>query len=383
MTGNIGKHGTGANSITGQCNAMGSRLFSNTTNLLGGHDFTNPVDRHKVADIMGLDVDKIPNQKSWAYDQIIDGIETGEIRGLWVVATNGAHSWVEQERFRKLMGKLEFLVVQDLYATTETAQLADLVLPAGGWGEKDGTLINSERRLGLVKKVSKAPGQALSDFSIFRLLATAWGSGEWLARWTTPEDAFHVMKELSQGQPCDISGIRDYRQIDKAGGIQWPWDQSDVEPATHRRLFEDGQYYTGDRRAKFIFDKVRSNPEPPDEDYPFQLLTGRGTSAQWHTQTRTAKSKVLRRLYPAKAYVEIHRDDANNLGIQDNQLVTLESRRGTMEATALISPTVQPGQLFVPMHYEATNRLTISVFDPQSRQPCYKACAVRILVDGR
>src|SRR6185436_8287654 len=162
MTGNIGRPGTGANSITGQCNAMGSRLFSNTTNLLGGHDFLNAEHREKVARILGINAAAIPDQNSWAYDQIVEGIANNKIKGLWVIGTNSAHSWIDQSRFNKLLEKLDFLVVQDMYSTTETAGYASLVLPAAAWGEKEGTFINSERRIGLVKKISKSPGQALS-----------------------------------------------------------------------------------------------------------------------------------------------------------------------------------------------------------------------------
>ena len=168
MTGNMGRPGTGANSITGQCNAMGSRLFSNTTNLLGGHDFANPDHREKVARVLDIDPDVIPTQASWAYNEIIEGILRERIKGLWVVCTNTAHSWINQDQARDVLGRLDCLVVQDMYATTETARMADLVLPAAGWGEKDGTFINSERRIGTVKKVARASGQALADFSIIQ-----------------------------------------------------------------------------------------------------------------------------------------------------------------------------------------------------------------------
>ena len=143
MTGNIGRPGTGANSITGQCNAMGSRLFSNTTNLLGGHDFTKAEHREKVAHALDIPVQNIPDKPSLAYDQIMQGIEDGNIKALWMIATNGAHSWINQQRFKDAVKKLEFFVVQDMYATTETAQCAHLMLPASGWGEKQGTFINS------------------------------------------------------------------------------------------------------------------------------------------------------------------------------------------------------------------------------------------------
>ena len=164
MTGNIGRSGTGANSITGQCNAMGSRLFSNTTNLLGGHEFTNAEHRKKIADLLEIDDSRIPTQNSWAYNEIIDGIERGEIKGLWVVCTNPAHSWIQQNRCRDILDQLEFLVVQDMYNSTETAQVADLVLPAAGWGEKEGTFINSERRINVIKKVRRAPRRSSFRF---------------------------------------------------------------------------------------------------------------------------------------------------------------------------------------------------------------------------
>jgi assimilatory nitrate reductase catalytic subunit len=378
MTGNIGRPGTGANSITGQCNAMGSRLFSNTTNLLGGHDFLNAGHRKKIASALGFPESRIPAQDSWAYDQIIEGIGTGKIKGLWIVATNTSHSWIHQNRFNQLVEKLDFLVVQDMYHTTETAQRADLFLPAAGWAEKEGTFINSERRFGLVKKVARAPGHALSDFNIFRLLAQYWGCGEMFARWTSPEEVFRILKECSRGQPCDISGIRDYRMLDECGGIQWPWTSEDSMPAPERRLFEDGKFLHSDGKARFIFEQPREMPEAPDEDFPFLLLTGRGSSAQWHTQTRTAKSDVLRKLYPAGAYVEVNERDASRLGIESGETIEVISRCGRLEARAYVTLTIQPGQIFIPMHYAKANQLTLLVVDPYSRQPAYKQCAVRL-----
>jgi assimilatory nitrate reductase catalytic subunit len=379
MTGNIGKPGTGANSITGQCNAMGSRLFSNTTNLLGGHDFGNPEHRQKVADILEIDVDRIPDQPSWAYDQIMDGILKDRIKGLWVIATNTAHSWINQADAHTILDRLDFLVVQDMYATTETAAFADLVLPAAGWGEKEGVFINSERRLGVIKQVAKAPGQALSDFRIFKLIAETWGCGEMFRKWESPEATFHLLKACSEGMPCDITGIDDYRMLDEKRGIQWPLPCGQtVEPLSERRLFEDSQFYTSDRRAQFLFEAPRPLPEPTTSAYPFTLLTGRGTSSQWHTQTRTGKSDVLRKLYPNVPYVELSPRDAADLDIQANEWVLVRSQRGQVRARAFVSHVVQPGQVFMPMHDDATNQLTFAAFDPYSRQPSYKACAVRI-----
>lgn len=401
MTGNIGRPGTGANSITGQCNAMGSRLFGNATSLLGGYDFANANHRAHVAGILGIEPERIPSEKSWAYDQIIDGIERGDIRGLWVIATNTAHSWINQGRFAAIRAKLDFLVVQDMYATTETAKMADLVLPAAGWGEKDGIFINSERRLGVTRKVARAPGQALSDFAIFKLVAEAWGCGDLFRAWSSPEATFKILQRLSRGQPCDFSGIRDYEHIESQGGIQWPFSAADAarmtndeyrmtkdadnpssvirhSPARERRLFADGRFFTPDGRAKFHFDPPRPMPEPPDAEYPFILMTGRGSSAQWHTGSRTNKSAILRKLAPTVLHVEINPADAASRRITDGARVAVRSRRASIEAVAFVTAVVQPGSVFMPMHFPDVNKLTFPAFDPHSRQPSYKACAVTV-----
>ncbi len=436
MTGNIGRPGTGANSITGQCNAMGSRLFGNATSLLGGYDFGNPSHRAHVADVLGIPAEVIPTAAGYAYDQIIDAVERGEIRGLWIIATNPAHSWIEQTRFRRVLDKLEFLVVQDMYATTETARHADLVLPAAGWGEKEGVLINSERRLGLVKKVARAPGQALSDFAIFKLIADAWGCAEMFRAWSNPEAVFQIVKELTRGQPCDFTGIENYAHLAAAGGIQWPCaenrkpdtgyrkelpdapadaclagsatsrrigvhfvpsdsripDRHSPQPSgdnvsgfrspvsgfAERRLFADGRFFTPDGRARFCFSPPQPMPEPPNRLFPFLLLTGRGSSAQWHTGSRTNKSAVLAKLAPTVLTIEINPVDARCLGIANGDHVRVRSRRGALEAVAVVTATIGIAQVFLPMHFEAVNQLTLPAFDPHSRQPAYKACAVAI-----
>ena len=143
-------------------------------------------------------------------------------------------------------------------------------------------------------------------------------------------------------------------------------------------MFGDGSFFTTDGKARFIFDPPRRVAEPVDDDYPFVLLTGRGTSAQWHTNTRTGKSAILRKLYPANAYAEIHAADARRVRVTQGGRIAISSRRGRIECAAFITSTVQPGQIFIPMHYSVANRLTRAEFDPHSRQPSYKHCAVRI-----
>jgi assimilatory nitrate reductase catalytic subunit len=252
------------------------------------------------------------------------------------------------------------------------------MLPAAGWGEKEGTFINSERRIGVTRQVARAPGQALSDFRIFQLIAERWGVGAQFRRWRDPESVFQILKELSVGQPCDLSGICDYAMLEAAGGIQWPFPAGATSQARERRLFEDGRFFHSDGKARLVFEAPRPPPEPTCARYPFTLNTGRGSSSQWHTQTRTGKSAILRRLHPNEPYVEVNPADARRLAIAPHQWVMIESRRGEMRARAFLTHTVRAGQVFVPMHYAETNRLTFSAFDPHSRQPAYKACAVTL-----
>jgi anaerobic selenocysteine-containing dehydrogenase len=378
MTGNIGKPGTGANSITGQCNAMGSRLFSNTTNLLGGHDFKKKEHREKVAGIMGIDPQNIPDEDSLPYHKILSHILKGKIKGLWIIATNPAHSWINQSQFKDVLDRLDFLVVQDMFSKTATVKMADLVLPAAGWGEKTGTFINSERRIGMIKKVSEAPGEALADFSIFKLITEYWGCSEMFKDWNTPEDVFQTLKETTRNQPCDITGIRDYQMIDQSGGIQWPFPENNNESEKERRLFTDGKFFHEDQKAKFIFEDSHPMTEKTSSHYPFVLLTGRGSATQWHTETRTKQSAVLKKMSPGKIYVELNPEDAKKLKITPGEIVWVESQRGRLKARTFITRSISPGQLFIPMHYKETNILTDAVFDPYSHSPSYKACAVRI-----
>jgi assimilatory nitrate reductase catalytic subunit len=379
MTGNMGRPGTGANSITGQCNAMGSRLFSNTTNLLGGRDFKEPADREHVARVLGVPVTSIPDRGSLAYDQIIDGVLSGKIKGLWIIATNTAHSWINQADLHDTLKRLEFLVVQDMYTTTETAERADLVLPAAGWGEKEGTFINSERRIGLIKRVARAPGEALADFYIFKALADAWGCSDMFQEWSSPEAVFQILKRLSRDQPCDFTGIQNYQQLDDDGGVQWPLPEGQAaKPREERRLFEDGRFFRPNGRARFVYSDPTPMPEPTNDKFPLLLLTGRASSAQWHTETRTKKSDVLRKLHSDVLYVEVSPVDAKRLELGPSEWVRVRSARGAVDAKAFITHVVQPGQVFMPMHHPATNQLTFAAFDPYSRQPSYKACAVRI-----
>jgi anaerobic selenocysteine-containing dehydrogenase len=236
--------------------------------------------------------------------------------------------------------------------------------------------------VGLVKRVAAAPGHALADFSIFKLLAEAWGCGGLFDEWTSPEAVFAIVQRLSAGRPCDITGIDGYRMIDEAGGVQWPFPAGSaaaaVRPGDERRLFADGRFFHPDGRARFLFEDPAPVAEPPTSAFPLALLTGRGSSAQWHTQTRTAKSALLRSLAPEDPYVEMAPADAAARSIQRGDWVVVRSVRGSMRARACVTGAVAAGQVFVPMHDAAANQLTRADFDPYSRQPSYKTGAVEV-----
>jgi anaerobic selenocysteine-containing dehydrogenase len=189
---------------------------------------------------------------------------------------------------------------------------------------------------------------------------------------------------VSAGQPCDITGIEDFRMLDECGGVQWPLpnnierETKSAKPERERRLFADGKFFHADSKARFVFETPRPAPEQTSKEFPFVLLTGRGTSAQWHTGTRTGKSDVLRKLHPANIYVEISGEDAARLRIESGARVRVRSPRAEVIATAFVAPSVAPGQVFIPMHYAETNHLTLWHVDPYSRQPSYKSCAVAV-----
>jgi assimilatory nitrate reductase catalytic subunit len=190
-----------------------------------------------------------------------------------------------------------------------------------------------------------------------------------------------MLTELSAGQPCDISGIKDYAMLEEAGGVQWPYPAGSPPIDAHgreRRLFADGRFFHPDGRARLVCAPPRALPEPTDERYPLMLITGRGSSSQWHTQTRTGKSAVLARLAPQALYVEVNPADARRLGLEPGALVAVESRRATVRARLFVTHAVRAGEVFMPMHYAETNQLTLAAFDPESRQPAYKACAVAL-----
>ena len=378
ITGNMGREGTGANSLTGQCNAMGSRMFSNTTALYGGGEYNNQERRKVVADILGMDENMLPTKPTLDYEQIIKGINKGEIKGLWVVCTNPRHSFTNNEEFKKAMKNLDFFVVQDIYEDTDSSKECDLYLPSVPAIKKEGFLINTERRLSALVPVLEKEEDELSDYEILLGIGEALGMGSLLDKWRTPEDAFKLLRECSKGMPCDITGVT-YERLRGSKGIQWPCREGEELEADERRLFEDGKYYTPSGKAKFIFEDVTENPNATNEEFPFNLNTGRGTVGQWHTHTRTREIQAVTNIVSQKAYVDINRKDAERLDIKENDEVLIHSSNGhTSKFIARLTDNLKEKDLYAPIHYIETNLLTPSVFDPYSKEPSYKTVQVNI-----
>ncbi|MEM7235114.1 MAG: molybdopterin-dependent oxidoreductase, partial [Planctomycetota bacterium] len=249
LTRNVGVEGGAPLSITGQCNAMGTRETGFTSSLPGYRKFESEGDRQELANLWGIDGSEIPTKRGLAYPDIIDAIADGKIKGLWVIGTNPLVSFPNQARLRSAIEKLDFLVVQDGFHPTPTTELADLVLPAAIWGEKEGSYTNSERRVSKVNAAVEPPGEAKSDFRIFLDLAREFDVDRKLfPSWREPKDAFDEWRKVSEGRLCDYSGMT-YERLAE-GPLQWPANSSNPEGS--ERLYEDGTFPTDDGRAQLF-----------------------------------------------------------------------------------------------------------------------------------
>ncbi len=384
ITGNIGRPGTGANSLTGQCNAMGSRAFSNTAGLFGGGDFDNPVRRKAVAEALGVDESALATKPTIPYNAIIEKAIAGEIKGLWVICTNPRHSWANNEEFEKCVKNLDFFVVQDIYEDTDSAKLCDLYLPSVPALKKEGVLINTERRLSKVNPVIDKEEGELSDFEIFYNIGKELGMGDLLNGWETPRSAFELLKKCSKGMPCDITGVTyemlEGKNMEGSRGVQWPFRAGEALTDDERRLYEDGNYYTPSKKAKFHFEDIAENPTKTSEEFPYIFNSGRGTVGQWHTSVRSREIDESERIYSKESYAFMNPELAKELNITENERVSIASQNGvTKDFTIKISDNVKKNHLYAPIHYIETNALTPSVYDPYSKEPSFKTVAVNII----
>ena len=378
MTGNIGRPGTGANSLTGQCNAMGSRAFSNTAGLYGGGDFDNPVRRKRVAEVLEVDESVLAEKPTAPYNVIVEKINAGEIKALWVVCTNPRHSWTNNETFQKAVEELELFVVQDIYDDTDSAQICDVYLPVVPGIKKEGSYINTERRVSPMRQVLERKENEKTDYQVIFGIGKALGMGSLLDKWKTPKDAFNLMKECSRNMPCDITGI-DYDALTDSKGIQWPFREGEELKEDQRRLFEDNLYYTPSKKAKFMFEDVMENPIPTTEEFPLILNTGRGTVGQWHTQTRTREVRFIEDVSIEAAYVYINTKLAEENNIKENDMIRIHSINGHhADFLAKITDNQRYEELYAPLHYVECNKLTPSIYDPYSKEPSYKTTPINI-----
>ena len=374
ITGNLGKPGGTSLSITGQCNAMGTREWSSCSGLPGYRALENEQDRADIAAFWGIDESFFPRRRGLFMTDIFPAIETGQIRALWLIATNPLTSMPNTPRIRKTLEKLELMIVQDAYADVEATQYANVYLPAALWGEKEGVFTNTERRVNLVRKVVEPPGIAKPDLWIFSELAKRFEQGRQIRFPEKSAEVFEELRTLSKGRMLDYSGMT-HDEIENRRGIQWPFSEGATEGSP--RLYTDGQFQHADGKAKLIALPFIDNNERPDDEYPFWCNSGRVVE-HFHTRTRTGKLGNVNKYSPTP-YMEINPDAARKLGIGQMTYARLVSRRGDAVVLAQLTQRVPPNMIFIPFHFhECVNRLTLGLLDPYSRQPAFKQCAVRV-----
>jgi len=378
ITGNIGKPGGTSLSITGQCNAMGTREWSSCSGLPGYRYLENEKHRQEIADFWGIDSSFFPNERGLQETDIFPAIETGQIKGLWLVATNPMTSMPQTARVRKALAKLEFLVVQDSYKDVETNQYSHVYLPGSVWAEKEGCFTNTERRVNLVRKVVEPYANSKPDFWIFNELAKRFENGQKIHFPDTTAEAFAEMASLSKGQSrtLDISGMT-HDKIEAAHGIQWPLREGSGNAKGDPRLYTDGRFQTVNGKANLIPLPYIENNETPCEKYPFWMNSGRVVE-HFHTRTKTGKLGNLNKFSPTP-YMEMNPDAARELGVVHQSYVRLVSRRGDAVVMVQLTQRVPQNMVFIPFHFhDCVNRVSLGLLDPHSRQPAFKQCAIKI-----
>jgi assimilatory nitrate reductase catalytic subunit len=383
-TGKIGKPGCGPFSLTGQPNAMGGREVGGMANLLSAHrDMANVEHRAEVAALWG--VPDVPSKPGKTAVEMFDAVASGEIKMLWIACTNPAQSMPDQAKIRKALEIAELVVVQEAYVDTETAAYADVILPAATWGEKEGTVTNSERRITRFKSAITTPGEARTDWRIVvdfahaleKILRPGFAT---LFSYETAESIFNEHRESTRGRDLDITGLS-YDVLETRGPQQWPFP-SDAS-AGKARLYSDGQFPTASGKAKFFNATYKAVAEPANAQYPLRLNTGR-LRDQWHGMSRTGK---VGRLFEhvAAPLLSMTKVDMAKRGLEEGVLVRLRSRRGAVVLPVSTSEELRGGQVFLPMHWGSRfmaglgiNALTLPTFDPYSKQPELKHAAVQV-----
>jgi anaerobic selenocysteine-containing dehydrogenase len=419
IRGMLGKPGCGILQMNGQPTAENTRECGADGDMPAFRNWTNDAHVKDLAKVWNVDPMDIPHYSPPTHVmQMMRYAEDGSIRMLWVSGTNPAVSLPELPRVRSILQQERlFLVVQDIFLS-ETAQLADVVLPAATWGEKTGTFTNVDRTVHLSEKAVDPPGEAKADLEIFIDYAHRLGlkdkDGEPLVKWHDAESAFEAWKECSRGRPCDYTGLT-FEKLRGGSGIQWPCN--DEHPDGTERLYEDGKFFSApdycesygrdlatgapldeteykalNPSGKAILKAAAYVPahELPSEDFPFILITGR-TLYHFHTRTKTGRAPELQAAAP-DVWVEISEADAAVVGISEGDLLEVASPRGSLQAKARITG-IRKGVVFVPFHYgywdtdgghepddvgRAANELTITDWDACSKQPIFKTAAASV-----
>jgi assimilatory nitrate reductase catalytic subunit len=391
-TGQIGKPGAGPFSLTGQPNAMGGREVGGLANQLSAHrDLANPEHRAEVARLWNVaDVPAAPGKTAV---EMFEAVADGQIKALWIACTNPAQSMPDASAVRRALERAEFVVVQEAFATTATCGYADLLLPASTWGEKSGTVTNSERCISRVRSAVPAAGEARDDWRIAadfarRLEARLRPGHASGFAYATPEAVWNEHRESTRGRDLDITGLS-YATLE-LGPQPWPFPQGATQGRT--RLYEDGHFATADGKARFVDTPFTPVAEPRDVRYPFSLNTGR-LRDQWHGMSRTGTVGRLFGHVPEPA-IEMHGQDLQRLALVDGDLVQVTSRRGSIVLPARASERQGLAQTFIAMHWgdeflsgstahgaraAGVNALTSPAYCPSSKQPELKHAAVKIL----
>ena len=379
ITGQIGKPGSGPFSLTGQPNAMGGREVGGLANLLPAHrTLENPLHRKEVQDFWGGT--KIAEKPGLTATEMFEALNDGRLKAIWVICTNPLVSLPNVRMAEEGLRKAKFVVVQEVSKKPETLKYADIILPAAAWAEKEGTMTNSERRIGYLSKIIEPPGEALPDTEIICRFARKMGYPGFDFK---EQNEIYVEHTLSTaGTNLDISGLH-YNLLKEKNSVQWPWFANEANDGT-KRLFTDKIFYTPSTKA--IIHSVPDNniSEAPNELFPFILTTGR-IRDQWHTMSKTGKVNKLNQ-HTSNAFIEMHPADGKRLCIGEDDIATVTSEKGEIRVKAKLNPGIKRGVMFVPMHWgkilgndlNRVNNLSSDLVDPISKEPDFKFCRVQI-----
>ncbi len=379
LLGQIGKPGAGPFSLTGQPNAMGGREAGLLSHQLPGYrTVEDAAHRQEAEEFWGRSPGTIRAKAGLTAVEMFRDLEKGKIKAIWIAGTNPAVSLPDLHQVRRAIAKAQLVVVNEAYHPTETSRLADVILPAAQFGEKEWTSTNSERMVAYSPKLWDAPGEALPDWQIIARFAQALGYKGF--NYASAAEVWDEYIQMTKGRPCDMSGATSAR-LREVGSLQWPCPNVD-HPGTKRRYL-DHKFAFPDGKALFLPRDHKEPREVPDHEFPFVLTTGR-LYTHWHTLTRTGKADKLMRREPAP-FVEINPRDAAKLNIEAGDMVQISSRRGTIRLPARLRDGVCPGMVFMPFHWgdlygegNAANYLTISAIGRVAKQPELKFCAVNL-----